>query len=339
MRPSGIRVVFAGLLAGASCLLVWPESAHGGRSRGKAGRAGLRGPSSSHKSRGHCSTGRYTIGRRSRGQCGTRRSRISSVRSRRGVSRLRGPSSRSCGSYGYRGQRYSSVLGRGIHTRYHRYAPSCGTYGYRRGYARPYRPLYWSAPAIYVERVYEQPREEVIEFVPIEEAPPPASSTPAVVTPDAQDFRAQGDAAFREGRYAEARRLHIRALLGEGETAGAQWSYGLAHFALGQYGVAAMAMRRALMAEPNLIDRPTDPRGFYGKQRDFNDQLAALRHHTQRFGLDVEAVFLLGLLEYAVGNSDAALEPMERVISVKDDDTMAYLLRAAILGAQDEAKP
>lgn len=243
------------------------------------------------------------------------------------------------------------MLGRGVHSWNHRYYPSYHTYGhYRRpyyrtrgtygyfgvGYVRPVLPVYYPSSTVYVERVYEPPPEEIIRYVPIEEAPEAAPPSVAVEASDPTQFRHQGDAMFRQGRFEDARRWYVRAVLAEGGSAQAEWRYGLVHFALGQYGLATTAVRRALSADPGLLDQPPNPRELYGQPAEFDAQMAGLREHTRQYALDSEALFLLAFLEYADGNGSAALQPLERILSIKDDDTLAYLLRAAVLSALEK---
>ena len=194
--------------------------------------------------------------------------------------------------------------------------------------------MYVPGPTVYVERTYERPREQIIQYVPIEEAPVVERTDSNVRVVETSSFLQEGDALFREGRYEEARRQYVRALLADENDPAVQLSYGFAHFALGEYRVAARAVRRALTADPGLMDAPPDPRAAYGDAADFEKQLAALRACVVETPQDMEAAFLLGYIAYAMVNTELALEELNRVLAADDADTLAYVLRDTIVCAE-----
>ncbi|MFH0981408.1 MAG: tetratricopeptide repeat protein [Planctomycetota bacterium] len=230
------------------------------------------------------------------------------------------------------------LLGPRVHTVRSFYGPSWNTWGYGSSvYYGPPTSVYVPGSTLYMERVYERPVEESIQYVPIEAAPEPLPPGPMSETSPPGSFMEQGDAAFRQGGYDEARRLYIRALLSDDHDPTAQLAYAWTHLALADYRVASIALRRALVVDPGLLDAPPDPRGRYGDMADFDRHLAALREQVAQSPDDVGAAFLLAYVEYAVGNPAAALEQVDRILSREDTNTLVYLLGDAALRAQDPA--
>jgi tetratricopeptide (TPR) repeat protein len=173
-----------------------------------------------------------------------------------------------------------------------------------------------------------EPTEEVIQYVPIDEAP----VEPALDTMDAS-FLEQGLAVFWEGRYEEAQRLFVRALLTGQDEAAAEVAYSFVHFALQDYDVAGMALRRAITLEPELLDAPPDIRNLYGNPADFAVHMASLRDYVAGSLGERTSVFLLAYLEYATGAPDAALTLLDQLRAEDKGDTYVHLLRDAITRA------
>ena len=188
-------------------------------------------------------------------------------------------------------------------------------------------------PTVYVERSYQEPAPEVIRYVPIEQAPLSDPYAPTIAGSAAPSFLQQGDAVFRQGRYDEARRLYTRALLADEADPAAQLSYAFAHFAVGRHNVAAMALRRALASDPELMDTPPDPRAAYGVAGDFEQHLVGLQQCQALLSRDSEALLLLAYVAHATGETRSALEYLDRLLALDETDTLAYVLRDAILGS------
>lgn len=336
MRRSNVRTLFACLFAWTACLAFSGVRADGGAIHIR----------SAHRTPQH----RQPVVRSTRsGHRGVRVSRSPARRPsgrsirRDGISSrhtigLRRPSvSRTCGNsrwtshitIGYRPKTHRThhhYTRRHIVRRHHYRDPR--VYVSKRYYGWP-RTVYLPSPTVYVERTYE-PREETIRYVPIERQP---VSRPTDSISSRGSFLDQGNAVFRQGRYDEARRLYVRALLANGADAESQMGYGLVHFAEGCYAPAASALRRALAAEPRLLDAPLDPRSMYGVNGDFEKHRATLRDHVAEQPHDIDAVFFLAYVEYACGETESAIEHLNRVVVMDDRDTLAYLLRDAIASA------
>lgn len=146
-------------------------------------------------------------------------------------------------------------------------------------------------------------------------------------------FLELGEQVFAEGRYPEARRFFVRALLALADDGYAQLDYGLVHFALGDYAVAADALRRALNGEPDLFDRLPDVSTAYGVEGDFEAHLAELEAYLAKNPHDTDARFVLGFIRFSIGDAHGALPHLSRVLHRDSKDTVAYLLRDAALRA------
>jgi tetratricopeptide (TPR) repeat protein len=148
-----------------------------------------------------------------------------------------------------------------------------------------------------------------------------------------------GEQVFAEGRYPEARRFFVRALMVLAEDPYAQLDYGLIHFALGDYAVAADAFRRALNGEPDLFDRPPDVSTAYGVEGDFEAHLAALESYLAKNPDDADARFVLGFVRFSIGDAHGALPNLSRVLQRNPKDIVAYVLRDAVLRALRAPQP
>jgi len=144
-----------------------------------------------------------------------------------------------------------------------------------------------------------------------------------------------GNSAFAVGRYDDARRAYVRAVLLDEKDGAAKLLYGLASFAEGDYAVAATALRRALVATPDLIDYPFNIVALYGSDARFNEQLNALSRHIGSNPEDREALLLLGYLQYASGGAAESQVVFGAIADADPTDDLAVFLRdAAIRAAQ-----
>ncbi len=141
----------------------------------------------------------------------------------------------------------------------------------------------------------------------------------------------KGNEAFRAGRYDEARGWYARAMLADAEDGYAKLFYGLANFAVGQYDVAASAIRRALMEAPELIDYPIDLRTVYDDPSILTTQMQKLARVRGETTADTELTFLLGYLYYATGDPQGAVSTLGVLTNDDSDDTLARLVRDAAI--------
>ena len=214
---------------------------------------------------------------------------------------------------------------------YYRYPCSNRYFGIGFSYYSP-PAVYVPGPVTYVDPVYPSLSDPAIQYVPVEQAPPSEPVTqPNEEAPAVRPLVEQGDAAFVAGKYDEARRLYIRDLLSNPDDPGTQLRYAWVQLALGHFDVAANALRRSLVADPSLLDWPPDPRGLYGNPNDFEAHRAALRAQAAETVAPRDVLFLLAYTEYATGEPRAGLAQLERVLALDDSDTLAYLLRDALV--------
>ena len=140
---------------------------------------------------------------------------------------------------------------------------------------------------------------------------------------------ADAERAFHEGRYDAARGYVARAALNEPQNGFAQLTYGLVHFALGEYGPAAGAARRGLSLVPDVIDRPIDITRQYGSAGDLARHTESLKTYTDSHAGDADAWFLLGYIYFSSGHPDDAARVLDQAASLNPFDTHAAVLRDA----------
>jgi Flp pilus assembly protein TadD len=139
----------------------------------------------------------------------------------------------------------------------------------------------------------------------------------------------EGNSAFAAGRYGDARRAYIRAVLLDENDGTAKFLYGLATFAEGDFGVAATAVRRALATTPDLIDYPFNVVSLYGNGAGFNEQLTALARYIGANPEDREAILLLAYLRYASGEAAEAQVVFGALADADPTDSLVVFLRDA----------
>ena len=207
-----------------------------------------------------------------------------------------------------------------------------------------YATAYYNTP--WVHRFYEtvvyveQPTErvEVYETPPpaavagVEEAAPPSAAVYAPLTEPADGtLVGRGNAAFVTGQYDEARRFYVSAMLADERDGYAKFLYALANFAMGDYDVAVMAIRRALLTTADLIDYPVDVRVLYSRPLLFETQRDKLIRYVDQHPEDRGALLLLGYLHYAGGEPGRAMVVLDRLVGIGPDDNVVSLLRDAVL--------
>ncbi|MBI5362405.1 MAG: tetratricopeptide repeat protein [Planctomycetes bacterium] len=180
----------------------------------------------------------------------------------------------------------------------------------------PY-PAYYSAV---VYDTYDPPpvviyQEPAIVYVPVEAPAPAAAPAPApaagegVIQPVAAPKQApndadasgeltkvwvdKGDAAWREGRYADAVYAYARAVDSSPDDGVYHLILADALFATGEYHYAAYSLRRALELDPDLLQTTLDKRNLYPDPTEFDKQLAVLEQYVADHPIDDEARLLL----------------------------------------------
>jgi tetratricopeptide (TPR) repeat protein len=163
------------------------------------------------------------------------------------------------------------------------------------------------------------------------EAPPAAEQEPTLV-----DI---GNAAFNEGDYQEAIRYYVGAVLANDDDGIARLFYGLSQFAIGDYDLAAMGMRRALVVMPDLIDRPIDLRSLYPDLETFESHLAKLVRFVEENPRGTNAMFVLGYVYYASAQPELAVPTLRKLTDLDPNDKEAAQVRNAAISvlSVDEA--
>lgn len=225
--------------------------------------------------------------------------------------------------------------------------------GYRRPYCGyTYTSVYYTAPYFYPfyatdvyyvdttvggDSIYSpSPGASVAEG---EVQSTPETTYQVLTDPGDLTLIGQGNTAFLAGRYDQARRLYASAMLADERDGYAKLLYAMANFAIGDYAVSGMALRRALLTTPELIDYPVDVRSLYEAPAPFNAQLETLIRYVADHPQYPSALLLLGYIEYAAGAPERAVAIMEQLTAADPDDSVAALVRDAALRAGRAEKP
>ncbi|MCY3004215.1 MAG: hypothetical protein NTV21_20660 [Planctomycetota bacterium] len=108
-----------------------------------------------------------------------------------------------------------------------------------------------------------------------------------------EQYLADGDAAFREGRYGDAAHYYAKAIELQPEQGVLYLVLSDALFATGDYHYGAFALRRALEFDPTLATADLDKREFYRDPAEFERQLQLLERFLADRPTDVDARLLL----------------------------------------------
>ena len=157
-------------------------------------------------------------------------------------------------------------------------------------------------------------------------------STPATTVPFSS--RQCAETAFFNGDYDLARRQYVRAVLAMPEDAELLMLYGYAHFATGDYMVASLSIRRALLADPTLIDTPVDIYRIYGNPADLSAHMDQLDHYLVTDETDADARFLAGFVRHASGQTSEAIVVFSQCMKESPDDFLLVIMRDAAIRAR-----
>jgi tetratricopeptide (TPR) repeat protein len=245
---------------------------------------------------------------------------------------------------------------RGGGSRHYAYSPYYG-YGYRYGrsyyepyyYPRTYVHSYVSHPPVYtapreyvVEQVAQAPSTVYVDPAPVAAVNPPSIEPSAPVAVDAQPepeispLMEEGHAALRQSRYHDAQRFFLQAALEDKEDGFASLLYGVASFALGDYEISHIAIRRALESTPELLNDPIDLRVLFAGESELRDHLNRLADRATHISPpNVDHQFLLAYLYFSSGDPTAAAAVMENVLSEQPDRPFAAQIRDAARNVQN----
>ena len=150
-----------------------------------------------------------------------------------------------------------------------------------------------------------------------------------------------GDFYFKEGRYKEAAESYTRALTYAPDDASLHFLLADALFATGDYHYAAYVIGEALRLDPEMAKSEADKREFYGKRKDFDEQLKTLREYIVSKPYDAAAQLVLGYNLKFSAQRDAAIEAFRRVLKIEPGNEPAKLFLAALTTpapAEDSSK-
>ncbi len=216
---------------------------------------------------------------------------------------------------------------------YGHYRPYCG-YSYSSVYyPQPYEHRYYETNVVYVDdsddvgEVYDGPPAQA----QVEYSHMPNSDYLPLTSQADDSLVGQGNVAFAAGDYEAARQEYIQAMFADERDGHAKLLYATASFAMGDYGLAGTALRRALITTPRLLEYPVDVRALYSHVDLWTAQLDALIHHVVMHPLDYDAQLLLGYLHYATDSPQRALQVLDRLTSADPTDDLAAVLAESIL--------
>lgn len=170
-------------------------------------------------------------------------------------------------------------------------------------------------------------------------APPVAVQDPITEDQGWGPILGEGNLAFSEGRYEDARRVYVRAMLIDERDGYAKMLYAWANFALGDYQLAATAIRRALLTSPDLVRYPIDIRLHYRDLVALEGQVGALQAHVAANPSDREAGLLLGYLFYSIGDLPRGMAAFNDLAAGDaTDPTVTALREAAATAAKAELR-
>ena len=138
------------------------------------------------------------------------------------------------------------------------------------------------------------------------------SDTPADV-PDAKLNRwmMEGAEAFGRGRYNDAALSFLRVAMADPSNADGTLAYAVARFATGNYGVAALAVRRGVLSYPEVVNVDFDIRDRYDERGDFDRQLRRLEEFVRTRPDSADSWLVLGFVRYFTGQRELAQRTFE----------------------------
>jgi tetratricopeptide (TPR) repeat protein len=144
---------------------------------------------------------------------------------------------------------------------------------------------------------------------------------------------------FAQGQYVRAKGLFRRAVALQPKDAYARFVYAQALFALGEYRLAADAIRRGLVLDPTWPEWGIDVRSYYADPSEFTAQLARLEDHVADHPDDTDARFLLAYNLYFSGEGGQALEEFTRLADANPLDRGPELFLKQLRGTGRELGP
>ena len=127
-------------------------------------------------------------------------------------------------------------------------------------------------------------------------------AVPSVPAAQLERMISDGTRLFHDGDYQQAANLFGRAAAADPRNADARLAYGMAEFALGDYRLAAAAIRQGVQNSPEVVNTAMDLRDNYGKVSDFDQQFERLAQRVESEPGDGDAMLVLGFVYHFVGD-------------------------------------
>lgn len=216
-----------------------------------------------------------------------------------------------------------------LHHYYPAYYPSHGYVYSSIYYQNPVVYRFYEPEPVYVETVYETSGSGGGTVLP----PPVASYDVAPylpIEPSPEPLMQRGADAFAAGRYDEARSFFMQSVLADERDGYAKLLLALTHFAMREYDIASLALRRSLLTADVLIREPLDVRTLYDDPGLFQSQLSDLTAHVAREPWAHESHLLLAYVHFSIGEVDAAASILERFTRRNSEDVLAKQLLASV---------
>lgn len=236
----------------------------------------------------------------------------------------------SYGFYPYYGGRYFPA-----YSYYGSYYPYGSSYLYQPYYSYGYGDPYYGAGYTSYSSNYYGPvvyGDSVSEY----EAPAADPTYPTTPEPGVEaqpsGLLSQGDAAFAAGRFDEAQRYYVSAMLADDSDGVAMMLYSVSNLATGDYEVAAAALRRSLERSPDLISNPIDVRKLYGEAYLFDTHRDDLAAFVEGRPGDRDTKLLYGYVLFASGDAERAGVIFRQLRDSDSSDGLAAKLADAAAG-------
>jgi tetratricopeptide (TPR) repeat protein len=159
------------------------------------------------------------------------------------------------------------------------------------------------------EAAYE-PADEPMESPGTAYGAEPALSVPAE---QLEQMISDGTRLFREGDYGQAADLFQRAAGADPRNADARLAYGIAEFAVGDFRLAAAAVRQGIAISPEIVNTALDLRDNYGNAGDFDRHFDRLAQRVESEPGDGDALLVLGFIYHFVGDRQDSEDVFQQI--------------------------
>lgn len=171
--------------------------------------------------------------------------------------------------------------------------------------------------------------------------PAAMTTTPAPATPSPawQKYMDEGLAAYQAGRFDDAQRSYMRAIVADDRHALSSLLFGYANFAVGSYDLSAAAVQRALETDPGLLRAPLDIRSLYSDPAVLESQVASLNAYIAAHPGAGDAQFVLAYVLFAAEQPDRAWFIVSDLAKQNPDDPLLKEFQASIGAVIESAAP